>query len=123
MAKPKHPETVNQSWAVGKDCLDCQSLFQLISSLEQKLERIEEWLVCIAESRQETVTHREFYGVAEFAKLVNKSEYTVREWCRLCRINAEKCESGHGEYKSWKIAADELARYRNHGLLPLLSKY
>ena len=68
-------------------------------------------------SSEQTVT-REYYSVPEFADLVGHGEYTVREWCRLERINAEKCESGRGDAKSWKIPADELGRYRDHGLLP-----
>jgi hypothetical protein len=61
---------------------------------------------------------REYYSVREFAELVGKSEYTVREYCRYLRIHAEKCESGRGDAKSWKIPAEELQRYRDHGLLP-----
>ncbi|NOY42773.1 MAG: hypothetical protein GXP26_13185 [Planctomycetes bacterium] len=60
---------------------------------------------------------REYYSVQEFATLVERSEYTVREWCRFARIHAEKCETGRGEAKSWKIPAEELSRYRDHGLL------
>ena len=66
---------------------------------------------------------RTFFTVAEFAELAGKSEYTVREWCRLYRINAEKCDSGHGDSKAWKIPADELARYLDHGLLPIPHRY
>ena len=62
---------------------------------------------------------REYYSTQEFAELVDRSEYTVREWCRLERINAEKCDSGRGDAKSWKIPADELQRFQDHGLLPL----
>ncbi len=66
---------------------------------------------------------RTFYSVTEFAELVDKSEYTVREWCRLYRINAEKCNSGHGDSKAWKISADKLTRYKGHGLLLRPTKY
>lgn len=123
MANPQQTQAKNQSRAVGRECSGCQDLFQLIASLQNQLIRIEERLTVVTDNHLPTPSSRKYYGVTEFAKLVNKSEYTVREWCRLYRINAEKCESGHGEYKSWKIPADELARYRDHGLLPLPSKY
>ncbi len=61
---------------------------------------------------------RDYYSVLEFATQVGRGEYTVREWCRLARIHAEKCDSGRGDAKSWKIPAEELQRYRDHGLLP-----
>lgn len=61
---------------------------------------------------------REYFSVQEFADLVERDPYTVREWCRLERIHAEKCDTGRGDAKSWKISVDELARYQDHGLLP-----
>lgn len=48
---------------------------------------------------------------------MGRSEYTVREWCRLGHIQAEKAESGRGDAKNWKIPATELQRYLDHGLL------
>ena len=76
------------------------------------------WLDSQCDTTQHPEPARDYYSIAEFAKLVEKSQYTVREWCRLQRINAEKCETGRGDAKSWKISSDEVKRYRNHGLLP-----
>lgn len=64
-----------------------------------------------------------YYTVAEFAELEGKRPYTVREWCRLMRINAEKRETGRGDSKEWKISHNELIRYRNDGLLPPPDRY
>lgn len=126
MASHIHSKFENQDRAVGKEmeCSECQRVFQLLSNVELYLTQIEERLAAVTENAPAVnSTRREYYGVAEFAKLVGKSEYTVREWCRLFRIKAEKCESGHGDYKAWKIPADELTRYRDHGLLKLPSRY
>ncbi len=60
----------------------------------------------------------EHLSVAEFAKRVGREEFTVREWCRLGRIRAEKRRCGRGDSKEWKIPRDELNRWRSDGLLP-----
>lgn len=60
---------------------------------------------------------REWYPTDEFAGLVGKAEFTVREWCRLGRIRAEKKVSGRGKHAAWVISHDELLRYRREGLL------
>ena len=62
---------------------------------------------------------KEFYTTAEVAKMFDRAEWTVREWCRLGRILAEKRECGRGVSKEWMISHDEIQRYRNEGLLPL----
>jgi hypothetical protein len=46
---------------------------------------------------------REYYSVEEFARIVNRAEFTCREWCRHGPIKAEKKESGRGAYTSWAI--------------------
>lgn len=33
---------------------------------------------------------KEFYATAEVAELLGRAEFTVREWCRLGRVLAEK---------------------------------
>jgi transposase len=64
-------------------------------------------------------TVREYYSTAEVAKLLGKAEFTVREWCRLNRIYAQKRQTGRGRAKEWMISHQELTRIRNEGLLPL----
>jgi hypothetical protein len=81
----------------------------------ERLERIENLLALLVE-RQQTKEH---YSTDEFARLVNKAEFTVREWCRLGRIRAEKRRSGRGAHSAWVIAHSELLRYQKEGLLPL----
>lgn len=99
-------------------CENCEKLFQILSDVEKHVEKIEHRLGNFTTNETHLAKPREFYSVLEFAELVGKSEYTVREWCRLNRINAEKTASGHGDSKAWKIPADELNRYLDHGLLP-----
>ena len=61
---------------------------------------------------------QEAYSTEMFAQIVDKSEYTVREWCRHGRLRATKRPSGRGNTKEWSISHAELERYRNEGLLP-----
>lgn len=63
------------------------------------------------------------YTVAEFAELTGRSCYTVREWCRLGRINSRKVPGAkRGAEEEWRIPHSECERYRNEGLLPLVGR-
>jgi hypothetical protein len=62
---------------------------------------------------------QEWYSTEEFAAIVGKAEFTVREWCRHGRINAGKRRTGRGAHPAWAISHAELERYRREGLLPL----
>jgi hypothetical protein len=62
---------------------------------------------------------RDWYSTAEVSKLLGKAEFTVREWCRLGRVRAEKRGSGRGAFKAWVISHAELQRLQREGLLPL----
>lgn len=108
---------VNHRWITSQ----FEAVLEQLVMLNQRLDEITESLVQEGEGTEQAV--REYYSVPEFAGMVGKSEYTVREWCRLYRIHAEKCDSGHGDSKLWKIPATELARYRDHGLLPVPTRY
>ena len=55
--------------------------------LKQRLTRIEGRLESIREQR---ATIREYYSTSEVANLLGRAEFTVREWCRLGRVLAEK---------------------------------
>ncbi len=57
----------------------------------------------------ERQTIKDFYEVEEFARLVGKAEFTVREWCRLGRINAQKAAFPAGSaFAAWVISHQEL---------------
>ena len=60
---------------------------------------------------------RDWYTVEEFARAVGKAEFTIREYCRLQRLNASKRQSGRGAHASWLISHEELQRYQREGLL------
>jgi hypothetical protein len=85
-----------------------------VTAILERLDRIEQTLGQLVE--REAV--KEFYSTDEFCRLVGKSEFTVREWCRLGRIAARKRKSGRGPHAQWAISHDELLRYRREGLLP-----
>ncbi|MDX1968581.1 MAG: helix-turn-helix domain-containing protein [Planctomycetaceae bacterium] len=83
-------------------------------TLEDRLERIEAMLTVLVYGQQV----REWYSVEEFARLVGRSEFTCRQWCRAGRIEARKKSSGRGAHTAWAIAHTELERFRREGLLP-----
>jgi hypothetical protein len=89
-----------------------------VSALLERLDRIEAALAALVE--RETI--KDWYDTDEFARLVGKAEFTVREWCRLGRVNAEKRASGGGRFCAWVVSHDELLRYRREGLLPVRAK-
>jgi hypothetical protein len=64
-------------------------------------------------------TPRTYYSVEEVANMVERSAYAVREWCRLGRVNAIKRAERRGAGMLWSISAEEVARYKNAGLLPI----
>jgi hypothetical protein len=85
-------------------------------SIEERLEKIESMLAVLVERQ----AIKDFYEVEEFARLVGKAAFTVREWARLGRIHAVKRKSGRGAFASWVISPDELLRYQRDGLLPTM---
>lgn len=81
----------------------------------ERLDRIEEKLDQLLQGTIE----KEYYSTAEAAKILDRAEWTVREWCRLGRVYAEKRKCGRGSSNEWMISHDELRRIQNEGLLPL----
>ena len=83
-------------------------------TLDDRLDRIERLLSSLLD--REAV--KSWYSVDEFARVVGRSEFTCREWCRLGRLAAQKRPSGRGSHASWVIPHSELQRYQRDGLLP-----
>ena len=90
-----------------------------ITAILDRLDRIESTLSVLAEQR----TIKEWYTTAEIAKILGKAEFTVREWCRLGRVRAQKKKCGRGASSEWIVSHEELTRVRNEGLLPEANPY
>ncbi len=84
-------------------------------SLEERLERIEAMLAVLI-GRQV----KEWYSIEELARIVERSEFTCREWCRHGRVLAEKKNSGRGAHASWVISHAEFERFQREGLRPIV---
>jgi hypothetical protein len=87
--------------------------------LRDRLSLIETKLDLVLERLVSTTHVKEWYTPAEFGAIVGKTRYTVSEWCRLERVNAEKAESGRGRNREWRISHEELERYERESLLPV----
>jgi hypothetical protein len=85
-----------------------------LDSTLARLKNIEAMLTVLLVEREQV---REWLTTEEFARAVGKAEVTIRENCRLGRLNAEKRRSGRGAHQQWVLSHSELERYRRHGLL------
>lgn len=85
-----------------------------IGEVLSRLHRIELALDQLVQQR----TAKDWYTTDEVADILAKAPFTVREWCRNRRINADKRDCGRGNAKEWIISHQELRRIQNEGLLP-----
>ena len=86
-----------------------------MNEILERLDRIERCLAVILEQR----SVQDWYDTKTVGEILGKSQYRVREWCRLGRVRAEKRACGRGWSKEWMISHDELMRIKSEGLLPL----
>ncbi len=84
-----------------------------MEGMEDRLDRIESMLQQLVERQ----AAKDFYTPEEFARLIGREAFTVREYCRLGRIRAQKKASGRGKHAAWAISHEELQRYQREGLL------
>jgi hypothetical protein len=85
------------------------------ADLRTLLDRIETKLDQIINRHQ----IQDYYSTSDVAEILKRSEFTVRQWCRLRRIHAEKRPCGRGRSQEWMISHSELQRIQSEGLLPL----
>jgi hypothetical protein len=83
-----------------------------LTDVQSKLDRIFELLASPKETRA-------CYTVEEVAKMICKSDFTVRQWCNQGRINAKKGEERRGGATRWRISSAEIHRYKEEGLMPM----
>ncbi len=81
-----------------------------------RLERIETLLSELIQQKPQ----KEWFSTADLAELTGRAEFTVREWCRLGRISAEK--ETNGRKREWRICYEEVQRILNHGPRPLIPR-
>lgn len=84
------------------------------AELNARLDRLESLL----ESLVERGAVKAHYSVEEFARLIGREPFTVREYARLGRVRASKKASGRGKHANWVFSHEELERFRRDGLLP-----
>jgi hypothetical protein len=128
VAQPGDEIEFMQEWARkgGGDPDELRRLSGIEDQLRWLAERfiaIEQTVMAIAERLDDRRKMKEWYSPQEAAELLGKSDYTVREWCRLHRIEARKRPAGRGAAEEWEISAEEIERYKNHGLLRIPTKY
>lgn len=66
-----------------------------------------------------TKFNKKWFNTKEAAELLGVSVYTLREHCRLNRVNATKTHGGRGNEAEWRVSLEEIERILNEGLLPL----
>ena len=86
----------------------------LVQQLLERLGKIESSLTTLLRRQSD----KEWYTTKEVSDILGRSEYTVREWCRLRRVKGKKRVSGRGMYQDWIISQEELQRIQKEGLLP-----
>jgi hypothetical protein len=87
------------------------------SWLKPVLERLDKVEILLGELlRQRSI--KDWYSTDEVAALLGRAKFTVREWCRLGRVNCRKKIDGRGKHLAWVISHDELLRIQREGLLP-----
>ena len=94
------------------------ALLRAVASVAERMDRCETLLTELHQLAKNTTPAKEWYTVSETAAILNRAEFTVREWCRLGRVNAGKRDCGRGNSQEWIVSHSELHRIQNEGLLP-----
>lgn len=72
----------------------------------------------VMSQRPRETIEQAWFSPVELARLIGRTSYTVRQWCRLGRLKARKRACGRGSHLAWEIPVEELQHYRNHGIRP-----
>jgi hypothetical protein len=94
------------------------ALLRAVMSIVVRIDRCETLISDLHELAKNATPTKDWYSVSEISKILGKAEFTVREWCRLGRVQAAKRECGRGNSQEWIMSHEELIRIQNEGLLP-----
>jgi len=94
------------------------ALLRAVVSMCDRLERCEALITELHQLAINATPTKEWYTVGELSAILGKAEFTVREWCRLGRVEAAKRDCGRGNSQEWIVSHAELIRIQNEGLLP-----
>jgi hypothetical protein len=94
------------------------AVLRVLLSIDERLGRCEAMVSDLHQLAKDTTPAKDWYSVKEVSEILGKAEFTVREWCRLGRVNAAKRDCGRGNSQEWIVSLDELKRIQNEGLLP-----
>lgn len=111
---PRQNRRANEDAVIGNLAVSVERVEALVLQLSDRLKEMEKALTSLIAKDSK----REWYTIREVAGMLHRDEYTVREWARLGRINANKLESGRGDKGEWRVAHEEVIRIQNEGLLP-----
>lgn len=109
--------------SIDENCLERRELIEEVSALKGRIEELEQIIAELRDLLLTQKTVKESYDTKEVANILGRKPYTVREWCRLQRINAYKAQCGRGSEEEWRIGHEELVRIQNEGLLPTPDRY
>ena len=93
------------------------AMIRVLLSIDDRLSRFEPMVAELHQIAKESTPVKEWYSVGEVSGILGKAEFTVREWCRLGRVNASKRDCGRGKSQEWIVSLEELKRIQNEGLL------
>lgn len=122
-SRPEPPRRIDEEPQREKPKSILERLSDGFEDIAARQERIESLLTEIREGIEAAPSKKEYYTTAEAAELLGKACFTVRQWCRLRRVNAEKTHAGRGIDAEWRISHREIERIRNEGLLPIPNRY
>jgi hypothetical protein len=95
------------------------TLADRVTALQGQMTALQDQMTRFEQARQNAEPEPPALTVAEAAARVNRSKFTVREWCRLGRIHCKRATSRRGPYAEYRIPVESIRYYKDHGLLPL----
>jgi excisionase family DNA binding protein len=84
-----------------------ETIVALLKSMQEQIDRLERGL---AVSRP-----KETYTTDEAAERLNRSSWTVRDWCNNGQVPGAYKVKGKGRRGEWRIPHDALVRVQNEG--------